>query len=396
VKIISTNGHRLPDGFRRIVSETTGKVTFEVVAGVVDHVKIRKQFGEGTYGSEAAALAAGKHWYNDKRGEIRRDRSAVLTVSDHTRLAVLEAERRLEPYGKTLLQAVNTAIEVYKQDVIGESLTFAQAAERFIKHKQMENCRPSYLDDIKDRMQALSQFNGEPLSSITGEALIEFLQDREIGAVTWNNWRRNLRVFFNFCMDPSRNLLRKNPAMAIPEKKVDEEEVEVLSVDQARKLLKLVKDSFARQIPWLALGMFAGLRRNEAQAAQWEDIDWEHNVIKVRSSKVRSVSTRYVELTDAARSFLEGHKQESGPIATGVFARRNDFKEIAALTGIDCSKNLYRHSFGSYHLAQHQNRGKTMDQMGHENLQTFVRWYRRPMPRLVAEAYWNIRPDTLG
>jgi hypothetical protein len=33
-----------------------------------------------------------------------------------------------------------------------------------------------------------------------------------------------------------------------------------------------------------------------------------------------------------------------------------------------------------------------MDQMGHENLQTFVKWYRRAIPRLVAEAYWMIRP----
>jgi integrase len=393
---MDNNGHQLPDGFRRIVSDATGKVTFEVVAGVVNGTKIRKQFGQATYGSEAAAMAAAKHWYADKRGEIRSDRSAVLSISDRDRLVYSEALERLKPYGKTLLQAVNTAIEIYKLDELGESITFAQAAQRFLKHKLMENCRPSYTKDIETRMQALSQFDEEPISKITCEDLIEFMQDREIEAITWNNWRRNLRVFFNFCMDPSRNLIRKNPALAIPEKKIDEEEVEVLSADQARKLLKLVKDSFARQIPWLALGMFAGLRRNEAQAAQWEDIDWEHNVIKVRSSKVRSVSTRYVELTDAARSFLEGHKQESGPIATGVFARRNDFKEISRLTGIDCSKNLYRHSFGSYHLAQHQNRGKTMDQMGHENLQTFVRWYRRPMPRLVAEAYWNIRPDNIG
>jgi integrase len=392
----SLNGHELPDGFRRIVSEATGKVTFEVVAGVVNKTKIRKQFGEATYGSEAAAMAAAKHWYADKRGEIRSDRGAVLSISDRDRLVYAEALERLKPYGKTLLQAVNTAIEIFKLDELGESITFAQAAERFIKHKHMENCRPSYTKDIETRMQALSQFDGEPISKITGEDLIEFLQDREIEAITWNNWRRNLRVFFNFCLDPARNLIRKNPALAIPEKKVDEEEVEILTADQARKLLKVVKDSFPRQIPWLALGMFAGLRRNEAQAAQWEDIDWEHNVIKVRSSKVRSVSTRYVELTDAARSFLEGHKQEAGPIGTGVYARRNDFKEISGLTGIDCSKNLYRHSFGSYHLAQHQNRGKTMDQMGHENLQTFVRWYRRPIPRLVAEAYWNIRPDNLG
>jgi integrase len=137
------------------------------------------------------------------------------------------------------------------------------------------------------------------------------------------------------------------------------------------------------------------MRRSEAQAAQWEDIDWEQNVIKVRSAKLRSVSTRYVELTPPARAFLEIFKQESGPINSGIYARRNELKEISEKTGIDCSRNIYRHSFGSYHLAAHRNRHATMDQMGHENLQTFVRFYRRPIPKLLAEAYWLLSPQNL-
>jgi integrase len=388
------NGNEIPAGIRRIVSERTGTVTFEAMAGVVRGNKIRKQFGQTKYGTESETLAAAKLWLKEKRGEVRRDGVAVLSISDHDRVAYAEALRRLEPYNKTILQAVNAAIEVWKEEVSFKRIAFGAATYEFFKHKQLENCRPSYLKDIETRMAALSEFDSRWLSEITTAELIEFLEDREMGEVSWNNWRRNLRVFFTWCQ--GKEWIRKNPAAGIPEKKVDEEEVEILSLDEARKLLKLAFDSYRRQVPWLVLGMFAGMRRSEAQAAQWEDIDWEQNVIKVRSAKLRSVSTRYVELTPPARTFLEIFKKDSGPINSGIYARRNELKEISEKTGIDCSRNIYRHSFGSYHLAAHRNRNATMDQMGHENLQTFVRFYRRPIPKLLAEAYWLLSPQKLG
>ena len=391
---MSSNDNELPAGIRRIVSERTGVVTFEAMAGVVRGNKIRKQFGQTKYGSEPETLAAAKRWLAEKRGEVRRDGSAVLSISDHDRVAYAEALRRLAPYNKTIIQAVNEAINVWKQEADVKSVTFLKAASEFQKHKQLENCRSSYLKDIQTRMAALSDFDAHQLSEITAEELIEYLQDREMGEVSWNNWRRNLRVFFTWCQ--GKEWIRKNPAAGIPEKKVDEEEVEILSIEEAKKLLKLAFDSYQRQVPWLVLGMFAGMRRSEAQAAQWEDIDWEQNVIKVRSAKLRSVSTRYVELTPPARAFLEIFKKDSGPMNSGIYARRNELKEISLKTGVDCSRNIYRHSFGSYHLAAHRNRNATMDQMGHENLATFVRFYRRPIPKLIAETYWLLSPQKLG
>src|SRR5258708_18462057 len=259
------NGNQLPAGFRRIVAKNTGKITFEVCAAVVNGSKIRKQFREETYGSEAEALAAAKYWYKEKRGEIKHDKKAVLAISDHDRLAYAEALRRLEPYNRTILQAVNTAIEVWKEEVSFKRITFAEAAKDFLRHKQLENCRPSYLKGIEIQMRALSEFDSRQLSEITAAELIEYLEDREMGEITWNNWRRNLRVFFTWCQ--GHELVRKNPALGIPEKKVDEEEVEILSLDEARKLLKTTMESYQRNFTLLALGMFAGTRSTEAHAA---------------------------------------------------------------------------------------------------------------------------------
>src|SRR5258705_9074059 len=263
---MNSNSNSIPAGIRRIVSERTGVVTFEAMAGVVRGSKIRKQFGQAKYGSESETLAAANRWLKEKRGEVRRDGVAVLAISDHDRLAYAEALRRLEPYNRTILQAVNTAIEVWKEEVSFKRITCGEAAKDFLRHKQLENCRPSYLKGIEIQMRALSEFDSRQLSEITAAELIEYLEDREMGEITWNNWRRNLRVFFTWCQ--GHELVRKNPALGIPEKKVDEEEVEILSLDEGRKLLKTTMQSYARQVPWLVLVMLPAMGGSEPQAAQ--------------------------------------------------------------------------------------------------------------------------------
>jgi integrase len=385
---MNENGH-LPRGIKRLVSEKTGKITFEVGPGTVSGKRIRKWFGEDMFGSELAALAAAAGWLKDKKREIRDDRKAVISISDHERLSYLEGLKLLEPYGKTVLEAIKDAIAYYRSTTVAEKLSFKEAGQRYRLHKKRENCRETYLSQIKFRLAPMSEFDDEPIEKITHTDLIEFLEEREMGEVSWNNWRRDLGGFFKFAL--LNQWITKNPIDLVPTKKVDEEEVEILEVHQVRELLSQARLVCPRQIPWLVLGLFCGLRRSEADAAQWADIDWETNTIKVNAAKLRSVSTRYVELTEPARAFLEASPRTE-PLVIKKYARRADFKFLSKVTGIDCSRNVYRHSFGSYYLALHQNTQKTMIQMGHENQQTFVRYYRKPIPKLVAQAYWLITP----
>src|SRR5260370_7166128 len=102
------------------------------MAGVVRGNKIRKQFGQTKYGSESETLAAANRWLKEKRGEVRRDGVAVLSISDHDRVAYAEALRRLEPYNRTILQAVNAPIEVLKQEVSSTRTTFPQPPTAFL------------------------------------------------------------------------------------------------------------------------------------------------------------------------------------------------------------------------------------------------------------------------
>ena len=54
-------------------------------------------------------------------------------------------------------------------------------------------------------------------------------------------------------------------------------------------------------------------------------------------------------------------------------------------------QNAPRHSFCSYHLAMHQNAGKTALEAGHSEQMLFAH-YREIVTREDAAAFWGIRP----
>jgi site-specific recombinase XerD len=391
---IMKNGKELPDGIvERRVSERTGLVTLVAEAGMVCGVRIRRLFGKD-YETELEALAAAKYWLKQKRAEIKNDRKTVIAMSDRERAIYAFAHELVEPYGKNLIDAAQAAVKLWEEEKKPKPavMTFKQAGQKFLKFKRLEGIKESYLRDLQIRLNALRGLDDMSICEVATEDIVDFLETRDLEAISWNNWRRTLAVFFNFCV--AEELIEKSPIERVPLKKLDDEEVEILSVEDARKLLKAAREYCPRQIPWLALGLFGGLRRSEADQVKGDDIDWETESIKVNGAKNRSVSTRYVHLTEAARTFLEpyGSAQE---LVTLRRTRREDLRLLAAKTGLGCTRNLYRHSFGSYHNALYKDRAKTMHEMGHYEPSTFVKWYRKPIPNLVAEAYWSIRPENL-
>jgi integrase len=399
---------KLPDGLTKIVSPFSGKVTFEAMAGVINKKKIRARFGEDRYGSVPDALAAAKNWLGDKRAEIRRDRSAVINIPDKVRFQVIEALDRLKPHGLTLLQAVDIALAYQKRNGPGEKVTLNYAIKEFLAAKLRQGRAIRYVNHVEILFNAFAkEYGNQQISSITPDQIEEFLEKRNMAAVSWNNWRRDLRTLFNFAAEERRRWVAVNPAAQVDRKTVNLDEVKILIVEEVKKVLKAVaaqevktknqngEAAIGRQVPWMVLGLFGGLRRDEADAARWEHINWEANSLEVQSVKKRGARNRHIHMEPVLRAWLEKYKPEnpSGPIGTLKFARRNDLRELSEKTGLDLLDNVYRHSFGSHHLWAYSDKQKTMLEMGHTNATTFDGYYNRPMPKIVALAYWDLMPE---
>ena len=75
---------------------------------------------------------------------------------------------------------------------------------------------------------------------------------------------------------------------------------------------------------------------------------------------------------------------------------RNYLEKARDKAGITWSLDIMRHTFGSYHVAKHNNAALTALQMGHTRTSTLFEHYRQAVHSEDADAFWDIRPNYLA
>lgn len=92
-----------------------------------------------------------------------------------------------------------------------------------------------------------------------------------------------LKTFFNWCID--NDYINKNPCTKIAIKGKEKEtnkEVEILTEDEIKKILKYIKDTDFEIL--FALDLTTGLRRGELLALDWSSIDLKNKQLKITQS----------------------------------------------------------------------------------------------------------------
>ena len=94
--------------------------------------------------------------------------------------------------------------------------------------------------------------------------------------------------------------LARNPAAAVKRPKVTAKEAAYLTPEQVRTLLEAAKTS--RYAPLFSLLVNTGLRRGEALALQWSNVDNEDSLLRVRGTLARVDGDLIVTSTKTAKS----------------------------------------------------------------------------------------------
>ncbi len=68
-------------------------------------------------------------------------------------------------------------------------------------------------------------------------------------------------------------------------------------------------------------------------------------------------------------------------------------RAVVKASGVAFPRNVTRHTFCSYHLAQGQNAGKTALEAGHSEAMLFAH-YRELVTEADATQFWALTPDT--
>jgi len=213
---------------------------------------------------------------------------------------------------------------------------------------------------------------------------------------TWMN-------FFNRCREwgfwPKGD---KHPAEGIVKRKEPRRSVPIWTPGVAHALLDLAWAESRRQVPYLIIGCWLGLRPTEITRVRWELFDWVRGYVHLDLSVARKLQEeRFVPINATARGLLERWLRGKGLWETALAGEltgkcclvhdREIISGLARKRGIieGWPQDVMRHSYISYRIALGHSKHEIAEAAG--NSEGVIRSrYRRPLMREDGERWFGV------
>lgn len=199
-------------------------------------------------------------------------------------------------YFKTELEGIR-AIEAWKYEqehttvVIPSQRTLKLWAEEWTSEGlKLLDIRPSTIDSYRTLASlhiVPSKFARLKLKDITPHHIKVFVKElkaKRLSTSTIRTMHTILNHIFRMAID--KNQLRYNPMNAVRRPKQDEREQLRFSADEVRRLLEAARPS--RYFFLIAFIALTGLRRGEALALKWDEVDFKKKSIQINHTLERS------------------------------------------------------------------------------------------------------------
>ena len=246
----------------------------------------------------------GPRYYCETRQEADGKAAEVrVTRENEGASGIYNAE--LARFGWSVTKAVEFALDHLRR--AQKAKPFADAIADFIADKadKAETYRRALrlvLDAFKAAVPA-----DATTATITTDDINTFLTG--LHPVTANNRRRNLKVFFAYCV---KNKLRTdNPAKDAKVATETQETPEILTAEELAAVLNAADDCI---IPATVLGAFTGLRQAEIRRLDWRHIYMDEGKVKLDANIAKTNSRRVTQLPAAALAWLVPFVKKSGPV----------------------------------------------------------------------------------
>jgi integrase len=272
----------------------------------------------------------------------------------------------------------------------GGHRTAKELIDEFIAAKRETGRREEYLRIQASVLGIFSEAFPDRLAHEIGSSEIDqWLKARGKSLHTRLNYQTYLHNLFNFAI--RRQYVASNPIDRMEKVTLDEKPVEILTLEQAARLLKAAEASGGMMTPFIAIGLFAGLRTRETAVLDWKDVDLTEKTITVHAVKTKTRARRIVEISDNLGAWLLPYSKKFGSVTPDRYRQR--FEDTRRAAGIDpWPRNAMRHSAASYHLAAHRNESLTQAMLGHESGKMLIQHYRELVKPKDATSYWQIMP----
>jgi integrase len=263
---------------------------------------------------------------------------------------------------------------------------FGEVTQDWVKIISTE-IRKCTLDDYRYTMNRyiLPAFGNTPIKDITYLDIRIF-----VSKLTCSNKRKNnilvpMRSVFKMLY--LADIIDKNPMDKIKTVKVIKPDIHPLSMEEVRLFLDTVSPRFQN---FFKIAFFTGMRFGEMAALKWEKVDFKKEIIRVRETLVKGITTppktlrssRDVNILPPVMDALKDQKKETFGKSDYVFLNQygktvdpmsmnfHVWKPALEKAGLE-PRSLYqtRHTFATLMLDGGELPGWVQKMMGHESLQ---------------------------
>lgn len=288
-----------------------------------------------------------------------------------------------------LHELIATAAQV--QEERRRSVSFEEAVKTCLHQKQHRSKRT--LQDIRQTMNALMRFDPQlaqrPIRELNSGDCHRLLHGAFAHSTArFIKARANLSGVFTVAY--RHGWCGENPVKRVATPTLHERRIEPLKPAQVKRLLSQAKrPEHSECLPALGLMLYAGVRPEELQRLQWDDIDWDEGVLYMSARHCKTGGGRHVPL---AKPLMKLLKQRRGDGAICPKNWRNKWLQLRQLAGFDdWVPDILRHSYASYHAKMYRDLPLLQLSMGHRDSRLLLTRYinLRGITKKDAQEFWQ-------
>ncbi|WP_345242469.1 tyrosine-type recombinase/integrase [Pontibacillus salipaludis] len=289
--------------------------------------------------------------------------------------------------------------EVGENDSIRPGLTAEIALSKLMMIYETENYREKTMQGYRYHWEEFFRVTGKIFADEVEEEdfrryISVLLKVRELSPVTVNIRLTSVRAMYKRLKN--ENIISYNPAERIRKLKTDEQRIFTLNDNQVRRLFAVINmDIYAgfRDYVSMLVMLKCGLRVNEIDSLEVEDIDFENGMLILPGAKNKNRKTRMVPMTEKVQKNLAQLVTETrdyfGADVTHVFTnqfgeplrydrirkRMDSYARKAGLKDeVRASPHSLRHTFAVNYLKNGGDIRSLQMILGHADLATTQRY----------------------
>jgi len=216
-----------------------------------------------------------------------------------------------------------------------------------------------------------------------------------------NTILKHIRAFYNFLVE--EEYVQANPFRKIKSLKEAQDNIEALSVEQLKTLLKQPNQrTYAGFRDYVLMMLLAdtGMRISEALNLQQEDIDFKTNVLELKGTNTKSRKARYVPISQKTSRLLrellvEIEEFDTLYIFASVYGNTIDparfrqrlkmYGDNAGIKGVRISPHTFRHTFAKYYLLNNGDVMTLQKILGHSSIEMVRKYVNMTSKDIVAQ-----------